>query len=49
MEKFINKVPEDTSSQDDLECKGTSEQHQRNEEGNSSQAIITHEEIPTLR
>ncbi|GAB5581559.1 zinc finger protein 565 [Prionailurus iriomotensis] len=44
MEKFINKDPEDPMFQDDWEYKGIFERHQRNEEGNSSQVIITQEE-----
>uniref|UniRef100_A0A8C6AHN8 C2H2-type domain-containing protein n=1 Tax=Monodon monoceros TaxID=40151 RepID=A0A8C6AHN8_MONMO len=48
MEKFINKDPENPSFQDDWECEGTFETYHRNEEGRSSQVIITHEEIPAL-
>ncbi|XP_060144516.1 zinc finger protein 582 isoform X4 [Globicephala melas] len=48
MEKFINKDPENPSFQDDWECEGTFETYHRNEDGSSSQVIITHEEIPAL-
>lgn len=49
MEKCRNKDPEELTFQDDWEYKGTFKKHQRKEEGNSSEVIITHEEILTVR
>ena len=45
----LYKDPENSSFQDDWECKGTFEIHHGNEKGSSNQVIITHEEIHTLR
>ena len=45
----LYKDPENSSFQDDWECKGTFEIYHGNEKGSSNQVIITHEEIHTLR
>ncbi|MXQ97718.1 hypothetical protein E5288_WYG007418 [Bos mutus] len=43
------KDPENSSFQDDWECKGTFEIYHRNQKESSSQVITTHEETHTLR
>lgn len=45
----IHKDPGVPSLQDDWECKGTLATHQKNEEGHSSEVLITQEEVPALR